>query len=415
MPPNDEKTAEYTGPGPASGVSAPAQSAPSSTAPHPTASGSRAGAGAAAGAAAGVAAGAAARARRQSEGAAAPLIPDTCNVGIALRTLALVNLGALPIVLVGSDSLRDALWRLLATALLLEPIVLGSLAALCLARKWANGTALRMQWCVAIGVPAAVALVVLMVARMVPSAPASGADVWWVTARVLLAAVAAGAVIEYFRLRARAYSPSFSEARLQALQARIRPHFLFNSLNAVLGLMRSDPRRAEATLENLADLFRVFMRDARDLVALDDEVITCKEYLAIEQLRLGDRLKVVWHLDDMPGDALLPSLLLQPLIENAVHHGIEPSSSTGTIEIAAVRTGDRVRVEIINPIPDALPTRAGNQMGLSNVRERLMLLYDMEAELKTRAEGGTFRLEIEFPYRKERRRRDVRRHFDPDR
>ena len=94
----------------------------------------------------------------------------------------------------------------------------------------------------------------------------------------------------------------------------------------VLGLMRSDPRRAEATLENLADLFRVFMRDARELVPLDDEVVTCKEYLAIEQIRLGERLAVVWQLDQMPGDALLPSLLLQPLIENAVHHGIEPSS-----------------------------------------------------------------------------------------
>jgi two-component system sensor histidine kinase AlgZ len=261
-----------------------------------------------------VAAGNAARARRQSEGAAAPLIPDTCNVGIALRTLALVNLGALPLVLVASDGLRDALWRLFVAALLIEPIVLGSLAALCLARKWANGSTPKIQWCVAIGVPAAVALAALLLSRAVPGAPASTADIWWVASRVLLAAAAAGAVIEYFRLRARAYSPSFSEARLQALQARIRPHFLFNSLNAVLSLMRSDPRRAEATLENLADLFRVFMRDARDLVALDDEVITCKEYLAIEQLRLGDRLKVVWRLDDMPGDALLPSLLLQPLI-----------------------------------------------------------------------------------------------------
>jgi two-component system sensor histidine kinase AlgZ len=216
-------------------------------------------------------------------------------------------------------------------------------------------------------------------------------------------------------LRARAYSPSFAEARLQALQARIRPHFLFNSLNTVLGLMRGDPRRAEATLENLADLFRVFMRDARELVALDDEVVTCKEYLAIEQLRLGERLQVVWHLDEMPGDALLPSLLLQPLIENGVHHGIEPSSETGTIEISIGRSGERVRVEVVNPLTATPPVRPGNQMALSNVRERLMLLYDMEAELKTGIEDGRFRLQLEFPYRKERRRRDVRRYFDPDR
>src|SRR5690606_15432270 len=123
------------------------------------------------------------------------------------------------------------------------------------------------------------------------------------------------------------------EGRLQALQARIRPHFLFNSLNTVLGLMRSDARQAERTLENLADLFRVFMKDSRELVPLDDEVLLCKEYLTIEKLRLTDRLNVRWRLGAMPGDALLPSLLLQPLVENAVHHGIEPRTSPGEVQI----------------------------------------------------------------------------------
>ncbi len=146
-------------------------------------------------------------------------------------------------------------------------------------------------------------------------------------------------MIEYLRLRALSFSPSLAEARLQALQARIRPHFLFNSLNTVLGLMRGDPRRAEHTLENLSDLFRVFMRDTRELVPIDEEVVTCQQYLAIEQLRLGDRLQVVWRLDDMPGDALLPSLLLQPLIENAVHHGIEPRSEPGEISVEIMRSG----------------------------------------------------------------------------
>ena len=125
------------------------------------------------------------------------------------------------------------------------------------------------------------------------------------------------------------------------------------------------------------------MRDARELVPLDDEVVTCKQYLAIEQLRLGERLQVVWRLDGMPGDALLPSLLLQPLIENAVHHGIEPRTETGEIHITVTRPGERVRVEIVNPVAPSPPVRPGNQMALSNMRERLMLLYDMEAELKT--------------------------------
>ena len=357
-----------------------------------------------------------AKARRQSEGAQAPLIPDTCNVGIALRVGGIVNGVALAFSLAQAPSLEAWPAQLGQMLILLEPTLVFSLAGLCLARKVVNGLPRPWQWATACGLPAIVLLVLGLLAMpwLQPGlSPAQAA--WWLVVRVLLAAGAALALTEIFRLRARAYSPSFSEARLQALQARIRPHFLFNSLNAVLGLMRSDPRRAEATLENLADLFRVFMRDARDLVALDDEVITCKEYLAIEQLRLGDRLKVEWHLEEMPGDALLPSLLLQPLIENAVHHGIEPSSQTGVITISASRLGERVRVEILNPLLQEQPVRPGNQMALSNVRERLMLLYDMEAELKTGAQGETYRIEIEFPYRKERRKRDVRRHFDLDR
>jgi two-component system sensor histidine kinase AlgZ len=359
---------------------------------------------------------AASRARRQSEGGTAPIIPDTCNLGIVLRTLVPLNVIAMLAAIASGTGPWDALQRLLDIARVMEPVALGSLVVLCLARKFVNGTAVGVQWAVGVGLPAVLtAATALVVQRFAEPGLSAGEAAWWIGGRTVAGAAAAWAFIEYFRLRARAYSPSFSEARLQALQARIRPHFLFNSLNTVLGLMRGDPRRAEATLENLADLFRVFMRDARELVPLDDEVVTCKEYLAIEQLRLGERLQVVWHIDEMPGDALLPSLLLQPLIENAVHHGIEPSTETGTIEISIWRPGERIRVEIVNPLTPTPPVRPGNQMALSNVRERLMLLYDMEAELKTGVDDDRFRLQLEFPYRKERRRRDVRRYFDPDR
>ncbi|MEY4861957.1 MAG: inner membrane protein ypdA [Pseudomonadota bacterium] len=406
MPPEDAKTAEYksstpAGQGAAAAVAASVQSATPAQVPGSSHSGAES---------------AQTLARRQSEGAAAPLIPDTCNVGIALRIAGVVHGVALAVSLSQASSPAAWLGSIGALLIVLEPVLLLSLATLCVARRVVNGMARPWQWATACGLPAVIMLVLALPALswLEPEATAAQAA-WWIATRVLLTAAAALALTEVFRLRARAYSPSFSEARLQALQARIRPHFLFNSLNAVLGLMRSDPRRAESTLENLADLFRVFMRDARDLVALDDEVITCKEYLAIEQLRLGERLRVEWHLEDMPGDALLPSLLLQPLLENAVHHGIEPSSDTGVIQISASRLGERVRVEILNPVLTERPVRPGNQMALSNVRERLMLLYDIEAELKTGVQGDTYRVEIEFPYRKERRKRDVRRHFDLDR
>jgi two-component system, LytTR family, sensor histidine kinase AlgZ len=367
-----------------------------------------------------------AKTRRIVEGGKSPILPDCCNIGIALRILVAVNAATALCALAMSSSWTGAVSSILDALIVVEPVLLLSLAALCGARKAFNGAInskpARVQWAVGLAIPCVFMLLygLFIWPRLAQSQMSSAHGfTYWVIVKMTLAAGASGLIIEFLRLRALSFSPSLAEARLQALQARIRPHFLFNSLNTVLGLMRSEPRKAEKTLENLSDLFRVFMRDTRELIALEDEVYTCREYLAIEKLRLSPRLEAKWNTDDMPADALLPSLLLQPLIENAVHHGIEPRMTPGLIEVTLKKVGDRVHIEILNPVSDqvpanALPMRAGNQMALSNVRERLMLLYDMEAELKTGVENGKFRLILEFPYRKERRRRDVRRNFDPD-
>jgi two-component system sensor histidine kinase AlgZ len=201
-------------------------------------------------------------------------------------------------------------------------------------------------------------------------------------------------------LRTRALSPALAEARLQALQARIRPHFLFNSLNAVLALIRTDPRRAESTLEDLADLFRVLMRDARDIISLADEVRLCRQYLAIEQIRLGDRLQVVWDTADISAEVLrraqVPALLLQPLLENAVHYGVEPALQPAVVTIRLARSLDRIDISVINPL--AGPTPSGNHMALANIRERLALLHDVEGQLTTDSSDGRFVVRLQFPY-----------------
>lgn len=366
----------------------------------------------------------AARARRQSEGAPAPVIPDFCNLGIANRAMGILHLGLLAMILMQPHlwaGVEHQLNQLVPLIFAFEVPAVLSLVLLCRVRKFANGLSLWKQWLVALGLPVLVTMTVSGVLQVLFEQFTTYRDmdpgyaVAVMLANGVAAALIALALYKYFRHRARAMAPSFSEARLQALQARIRPHFLFNSLNTVLGLIRSDPKKAESTLENLADLFRVFMRDARELVPLDDEVITCKEYLAIEKLRLAPRLDVTWDTEGMPGDALLPSLLLQPLLENAVHHGIEPRTDTGMLNIKIRLVGERVRVEVDNPISATVASRPGNQMALSNVRERLMLLYDTEAELRTGPQGDRYHVLLEFPYRKERRRRDVRRHFNPDR
>lgn len=378
----------------------------------PLASGS-----AAAGAASQLAAGEeAAQKRRNVDGAKGPILPDCCNPYVLIRILLPLHALALVAAFTASSGWPGFIQRLLDIVIVMEAPLLGACVLVCAASKRVNGWPQLWQWMFGIGLPMALTGVVAAgVHPFVANQEGDAALLYWTFGRMLMAGVVAALVIEVMRLRTRAFSPSISEARLQALQARIRPHFLFNSLNTVLGLMRSDPRRAEQTLENLADLFRVFMKDTRSLVPLDEEVVLCQQYLAIEQLRLGERLRVRWKIDQMPGDALLPSLLLQPLIENAVHHGIEPRTEPGEIEITCTRPGDRVRVEVVNPVATQPNPRAGNQMALSNVRERLMLLYDMEGRLETSEQDGQFRLWLEIPYRQEKRRRDVRRNFDPHR
>lgn len=353
--------------------------------------------------------------RRQTDGADLPVLPDTCNLGTVLRVLVCVNVGALLLAAVLATASHGFFDRMLHIAAIVEPATLASLILLCPLRRQVNGKSRWLQYGVGMGVPAVATFVAsLALAGLIQPEPGATGDLGWAATRAALAAGAALGLIEWLRLRQLSMQPSQAEGRLQALQARIRPHFLFNSLNTVLGLMRSDARQAERTLENLADLFRVFMRDSRELVPLDEEVLLCKEYLSIEKLRLSERLHVEWEIDDMPGDALLPSLLLQPLIENAVHHGIEPRSDPGRITINIAKTGERVRVEIVNPLPERPPARPGNQMALSNVRERLGLTFDVEGQLVLTTEEGLFRVTVQFPYRKERRRRDVRRNFDFD-
>src|SRR5260221_13230605 len=160
-----------------------------------------------------------------------------------------------------------------------------------------------------------------------------------------------GCTILYFDLRSRALSPAIAEARIQALQARIRPHFLYNSINAVLSLIRSEPRRAERALEDLADLFRVLMADNRTLAPIANEVELARQYLALEELRLGEHLKVTWRIAGMPADALVPPLVLQPLVENAVYHGIEPTEAGGEIENDVGHGAVQIAVECKNSLP----------------------------------------------------------------
>lgn len=194
-------------------------------------------------------------------------------------------------------------------------------------------------------------------------------------------------------------TPAMDEARLMALTARIRPHFLYNSLNAVLGTIRSDPRRAETALEEMAELFRALMHDPRELVPLSDEIALCRKYLALERLRLGDeRVQVKWDIEHCPPDALMPPLMLQPLLENAVYHGIEPMAEPGPITVGMRTTGSMLVIELGNAHETRHSHAKGNRMALTNIRERLALFFGDAAYLNAEMKDGRYEVRIVLPY-----------------
>jgi two-component system sensor histidine kinase AlgZ len=326
---------------------------------------------------------------RQTRGA----LPDFRSLGVITRVLLVANAAGLLAAALRSERLPEIPDRFVRIAVTLEPTLLCALTLLYLA----GGLLARLSYPVGLGAVLALAAVLAAAMSSVTSAfgqTSSAAEGMW---NAGYAIALAGFLAGYFNLRERAFSPALAEARLQALQARIRPHFLFNCLNAVLVLIRRDPKRAEGALEDMADLFRNVMSDNRELVTLADEIALTRQYLQLEHLRLGDRLVVNWTIDEQVRMTLVPPMLLQPLVENAVYHGVEPGLEPGIIDISAQREGDRLRLVLSNPYHAEHQHRQGNRMALANIEERLALHFDIEASLETGIVGERFRILIRMP------------------
>jgi two-component system sensor histidine kinase AlgZ len=324
-----------------------------------------------------------------------PALPDLRNLGTILRILVAVNGAALVVAITRAPQLAQVPREWVGIIAFVEPHLMLELALLWLLHPLLA----RVPYSGGVALVAAVTVVVSAVVH-IPANPGGALVGAGIARHVLLALLAVAGLLAYFQLRARALSPALVEARLQALQARIRPHFLFNSINAVLSLVRSEPQRAETALEDMAELFRVLMRDNRDLAPLADEVELCRQYLELEKLRLGERLVVDWNVKSMPGDALVPPLMLQPLLENAVYHGIEPSSEPGTLSINIFLSRDEVHAILKNPCPPSGRSHhSGNKMALANIRERLALHFDAEAALDSKVTRDGYEVHIRVPYR----------------
>ncbi len=191
-----------------------------------------------------------------------------------------------------------------------------------------------------------------------------------------------------------------ARSRIHALQARIRPHFFFNSMNTIASLTRSNPSRAEEAVADLADLFRATMKDSEEPYHMSEELDLCRTYLRMEELRLGDRLTVQWQIDAALLPAIVPSLSIQPLLENAIHHGIEPLDGGGTVLVAGMLSGDDLVIAVTNPVTDMTGRfmRPGNRLALENIRERLNLAYGERGGVDVTEEEGHYTVTLRFPY-----------------
>lgn len=252
------------------------------------------------------------------------------------------------------------------------------------------------------------AITQLLAHHYLRSAPSAFQWDWQASiAATLVVAVLGGIALRYMYLQQQVQEQAQArlQAQIQALQSRIRPHFLFNSMNIVASLIGSDPVRAERVIEDISELFRASLRAGDQLVTLGDELELGRNYLRIEQLRLGDRLQVSWQVDERLLPVKMPSLTLQPLLENAVYHGIQPRLDGGTVEISGTLEAGRLRIQIVNPLPEdssasdeQLPR--GNRMALANTLARLQAHFGQDAEIKTFRDEHRFFVELGYSVKK---------------
>jgi two-component system sensor histidine kinase AlgZ len=329
-------------------------------------------------------------------------LPNFCGLRMVFLVVVIAQLFAFVVVLSPSDAPAEGRWQQLGLiSLFVQWCTLVSSAVLCLLRRYICNLPDRI---VALVSYVSVLLIVWGISEIAYWFIHPGVHhmTHWpfVFRNLAISFLITGPILRYFYVthQWRRNVRAEAEARLQSLQSRIRPHFLFNSMNTIASLTRTDPEQAEAAVEDLADLFRVSLRDAHQFHSLAEELTLCRRYLEIEGLRLGDRLKVEWSLQDLPSDALLPPLLIQPLLENAIYHGIEPLVDGGCIQILGRREGRQLHLEISNPVGSEKNHSKGNQIAQENIRDRLTTLYGSRGSLQVQDDGQAFRVKLTWPY-----------------
>jgi len=337
-------------------------------------------------------------------------LPSFCAGWLVFAVVVITELLAIVIALVSPGFFADPWGHLGLISLYMQWIALTSAVVLCVARPWLarlSNTAAGLI-CYLI-----VLLVTAFVSETAYWLKLTSSGVLYITtddhAVFLLRSLTIGTVISAVVLRYlflqhqwRQQLEAETRSRIEALQARIRPHFLFNSMNTIAALTRSRPETAEEAIQDLSDLFRASLSQSHDRTSLDEELTLAQRYLHIEALRLGARLTVDWEMDSVPQDVRVPPLILQPLLENAIYHGIEPLAEGGTIRVSGRIDTGQVVIDISNPVGDqeAAAHHNGTRIAQENINQRLRLAFGKQAGLTSLQENGYYQVTIRFPEEK---------------
>ncbi|MGH1372319.1 MAG: sensor histidine kinase [Cellvibrionaceae bacterium] len=332
-----------------------------------------------------------------------PFLPDMCALQAVFLLVLLGELLALSLTLADSGLMYFDWEDLGFRSFLIQWIVLLSAAALCPLRFWLSS---RPSWLAGLLSYLLVQLITVLCSALglwfVDGWQSS--DVWGMLSNLILSAIFSGVVLRYLYVQQQWSNQQKAElnARIQALQSRIQPHFLFNSMNSIASLIAVDPDKAETMVEDLSSLFRASLAEP-GLVPLADEIELCHQYMAIEGIRLGERLQTRWlasaDYSEQQHRCKVPSLLLQPLLENAIVHGIQPLADGGVIDIHLSVEGGRLSITIENPMAEqaTADSTRGHRIALENIRHRLQAHFGTEAKFEAQSLEDRFVVSLSYP------------------
>ena len=329
-------------------------------------------------------------------------LPNFCSTSAVLVIVVICELTALLLALARNAAVLGFWSDLGLTSMFLLWIALCGAGLLCVMRNYLLRQSVAFSAAVVLGITVALVTLVSAVAYYFGSSELFPANHWTFLARNagITFVVTALALRYFFVTREWRHNVELqAKARVHALQARIRPHFLFNSMNTIAALTRSNPARAEEAVLDLAELFRANLNEKRNQISLAEEIDVARTYQRMEQLRLGDRLRVDWKIDSLPTDALVPGLTLQPLLENAIYHGVEPRPTGGVVTVTGEFNKGMITIVVRNPLPLAsLTVRDGNRLALANIKERLDLMYGERATVKSGRFDDQYIVTLRFPF-----------------